>query len=164
MNDFFLTLPTTDNPVLDTIDVSTFHHHEDLEVENFIPTTCNQEPCFEDQNELVVEYLVNNKKTQEVTIPVNQEITIAGDFSVAVDLAVTAGNGTGLKTHMKAKPKTNTQRCKDYRDNKKLKQNLLGKELEELTRKNSELKIKARFLDAEVNRYKKILINNLSKT
>jgi len=64
---------------------------------------------------------------------------------------------TGLNTTMKAK-KSNNERCKAYRLRKKMETEQMMKDLEDLTRRNEELKLIAQCKQKQLNAYMKLLI------
>lgn len=89
-----------------------------------------------------------------ITVPVSQTIPITDSFSL--DMKVMTKN-TGLKTRMKAQP-TNKERCKAYRERKKIEKELMMKEFEEETKRNEELKLVLKQKEEELDAFLQLLI------
>merc|ERR1719334_2683196 len=87
-------------------------------------------------------------------VPVLQTAPITNRTSP--DMKVMTRN-TGLSNTMKAK-KSNNERCKAYRLRKKMETEQMMKELEDVTRRNEELKLIAQRKQKQLNAYMKLLI------
>jgi len=88
------------------------------------------------------------------TVPVLQTVPITDRTSL--DMKIMTRN-TGLSNTMKAK-KPNNERCKAYRLRKKMETEQMMKELEDVTRRNEELKLIAQCKQKQLNAYMKLLI------
>jgi len=90
------------------------------------------------------------------TVPVLQTVTVTDRTIPNMDVMA---RNTVLNTTMKAK-KTNNERCKAYRLRKKMETDQKMKYLEELEKRNKELKLIYQCKQEELNAYMKLFIRN----
>jgi len=162
LDDYLETLTSGENLVPNTYDqmFSYLEGLEDFGSESDIPKTNDLEPNFENQDDLLLNFLIMNTEPPDVMVPVNQELTDASNITSDHEILT---RNPGLKTQMNLKPKTNSQRCFEYRERKKEQDKLLQQELKDETSKNSELKVRIRLLETEVGKYKKIVNKLVTK-
>jgi len=93
------------------------------------------------------------------TVPVLQTVPITDRTSPHMKVMT---RNTGLSDTMKAK-KSNNERCKAYRLRKKMETEQMMKELEDVTRRNEELKLIAQSKQEELNAYTRLMHTLLIK-
>jgi len=157
------TAPTIDPFDLDKFhfilhDEQTYHNHDDSMAETEIPAAEIPKIDMEEISQPSVSVPVSNYQVFvpegniSITVPVSQTIPVTDSFSL--DMKVMAKN-TGLKTRMKARP--NNEKCKAYRERKKIEKELMMKEFEEETRRNEELKLILKHKEEELHAFRQKL-------
>jgi len=94
-------------------------------------------------------------ETASIRVPFHHATAVTERFSL--DHEALSGR-TGLNTQIQTNKRKNNERCADYRRRKKMKEQQLAEELVELTRRNGDLKLLVHIKEAEVEKFKKLLM------
>jgi len=169
--------PSTDQFDLDKFqfilhDEKTYHNPDDsitettnpviempeTDIEIFQPSVETSQPSVETSEEVLppsCEVFVPEGNIS-FTVPILQTVPVSDRNSPDIDVMA---RNTGLNTRMKAK-KTNNERCKAYRLRKKMETEQMMRCLEELEKRNKELKLIYKCKQEELNAYMKLFIRN----